>query len=102
MSWVEVPDGVKMPETTTYKRWKKRRDAQLKSWVDANKQADNSPEYKYNRAMQRYNAERKRLKRVNTFRQKHGKAPLAMPKRPEKASFGLKGGKKPSTGKSSG
>lgn len=102
MSWVEVPDGVKMPETTTYKRWKKRRDAQLKSWIDANKQADNSPEYKYNRAMQRYNAERKRLKRVNTFRQKHGKVPLAMPKRPEKASFGLKGGKKPSTGKSSG
>lgn len=102
MSWVEVPDGVKMPETTTYKRWKKRRDAQLKAWIDANKQADNSPEYKYNRAIQRYNAERERLKRVNAFRQKHGKVPLAMPKRPKQASFGLKRGKNPSTGKSSG
>ena len=101
MSWVEVPDGVKMPETTTYKRAVKRQRAKFDSYWKAN-HTERTSQQKFNDAMSDYDRETKPLTRVNRFRSKRGLKPLAMPKRPKKASFGLKGGKKPSTGKSSG
>lgn len=98
MSWVEVPDDVKMPETTTYKRWKKRQNRFAKEHFTVK----NSSQEKYTIAMNNYYHEQKRMKRVNQFRQKHGRAPLAMPRRPKKASFGLKGGGKASSDRASG
>lgn len=101
MSWIEVPDGVKMPETTTYKRAVKRQRAKFDSYWKAS-HTERTSQQKFNDAMSDYDRETKRLTRVNRFRSKRGLKPLAMPKRPKKASFGLKEGKKPSTGKSSG
>lgn len=101
MSWVEVPDGVKMPTTTTYERAVKRQRAKFDEYWKGS-HTERTSQQKFNDAMSDYNRETKRLTRVNKFRSKRGLKPLAMPKRPKKASFGLKGGKKPSTGKSSG
>lgn len=92
MSWVEVPDGVKMPTTTTYERAIKRNRANFDAYWKASGGSSDSPQARYNVAMSNYYSEQKRMRRVNRFRQKHGRAPLAMPKRPTKASFGMKGG----------
>lgn len=88
MSWVEVPDGVRMPTTSTYERWRKRQERFGKEHFIVK----NTPQVKYNIAMANYHQERKRIERVNKFRSKHGRAPLSMPSRPKRASFGVKGG----------
>lgn len=91
MSWVEVPDGVKMPETTTYKRAVKQQRARFNEYWESS-HSERTSRQKFSDAMGDYDRETKRLTRVNKFRSKRGLKPLAMPKRPIKASFGLKGG----------
>lgn len=91
MSWVEVPDGVKMPETTTYKRAVKRQRTKFDSYWKVSR-SEETPKQKYNSAMSDYHREQKRLARVNKFRSKRGLRPLAMPSRPKKSSFGMSGG----------
>lgn len=91
MSWVEVPDGVKMPETTTYRRAVKRQRAKFDSYWGKNR-SERTSRQKFNDAMGDYNRESKRLTRVNKFRSKRGLKPLAMPKRPTRSSFGMSGG----------
>ena len=91
MSWVEVPDGVKMPSTTTYERAIKRQRSNFRSYSEGSRSAD-TPRMKYEQAMSDYSRETKRIARVNKFRTKRGLRPLSSPARPKKASFGLKGG----------
>ena len=88
MSFVEVPSGTKMPTTSTYERWAKRKRAEAKAIMEAN----DSPSTKYNLAMRDYNQRVRHLQRVNKFRARRGLAPHSMPSRPTKASFGVKGG----------
>lgn len=91
MAWVEVPDGVKMPETTTYKRAVKRQRAKFDAYWKAS-HTERTSQQKFNDAMGDYDRETKRLARVNKFRSKRGLRPLAMPSRPKKSSFGMSGG----------
>ena len=53
MPWVEVPDGVKMPETTTYKRAVKRQRAKFDSYWKAN-HTERASQQKFNDAMSDY------------------------------------------------
>lgn len=91
MSWVEVPDGVKMPTTTTYERAVKRQRAKFDEYWKGS-HTERTSQQKFNDAMSDYNRETKRLTRVNKFRSKRGLKPLAMPSRPKKSSFGMSGG----------
>lgn len=69
MSWVEVPDGVKMPETTTYRRWRKRNEAKFRSWWDANHTG--SPETKPTKKKGRWNTDDPIEWRINQIAKKH-------------------------------
>lgn len=91
MSWVEVPDGVKMPETTTYRRAVRRQQAKFDAYWKTS-HTERTSQQKFNDAMGAYDRETKRLTRVNKFRSKRGLKPLAMPKRPTRSSFGMSGG----------
>lgn len=92
MSWVEVPDGVKMPETTTYKRAVKRQRAKFDAYWKASSSGDIPDKLKRAHVIDDYHRESKRIARVNKFRAKRGLKPLAMPRKPSKSGTGHSGG----------